>query len=164
MAATVLDNRLPSEFQKAAFMCYMTVLSTTSDADLAVGNSETVQFSRELPGVPEETYLRFKNKWYVGSNSGCSCEFRHLLVASVELGFGPPEDWFPEAPSDVEATRHVIRSIRALVETGEQVDCVDAWAHGQESADPLAGDIEVDLPQVSDEAFRFFESHRFTFR
>ncbi len=145
-------------------MRYMTVLSTTSDADLAVGNNETVQFSRELPGVPEETYLRFKNKWYVGSKSGCSCEFRHLYVGSVELGFGPPEAWFPEAPSEIEATRQVIRSIRALVESGEKVDCVDAWAQGQESADPLAGDIEVDLTQVSDEAFRFFESHRFTFR
>jgi hypothetical protein len=40
---------------------------------------------------------------------------------------------------------------------------VDAWAHGQEEADPLAGDIDVNLAAVNDASFRFFESHRFTF-
>lgn len=141
----------------------MTLLSTTSDADLALGNNEIMQFSRELPGIPEETYLRHRHRWYIGSKTGCSCEFRHLHVNSVELGFGLPQDWFPEEPSDIEATLQVAAVIRALVDKGESVDCVDAWSNGQEFAEPLAGDLEVNLSAVSNEQFRFFENHRFTF-
>ena len=144
-------------------MCYMTVLSTSSDADLAAGNNELVRFTRELPGIPEESYLQYKYRWYLGSKSGCSCEFRHLYVNSVGLGFEVPQEWFPEEPSDIEATLQVAAAIRVLVEGGESVDCVDAWAHGQTVADPLAGDIQVNLSEVSNERFRFFESHRFTF-
>lgn len=141
----------------------MTLLSTSSDVDLAIDNNDFVQFSRELPGIPEETYLRYEHRWYIGSSSGCSCEFRHLSFNSVELGFDHPADWFPEEPSDIEATLQVIATIRGLVASGESVDCVDAWTHDQAVADPLAGDIKVNLSEVSNEQFRFFESHRFTF-
>lgn len=144
-------------------MCYVTLLSTTSKADLALGNNEIVRFSRDLPDVPEERFLAYMNKWHIGSKSGCSCEFRHLYVGSVELGFGLPEDWYPEDPSEIEATRQVIATIRELVENGDSVDCVDAWDHGQEAADSLAGEIDVNLAEISNEAFRFFENHRFTF-
>ena len=130
---------------------------------MALGNNEIVRFSTDLPGIPEEAYLRFRHKWYIGSKSGCSCEFRHLHLSSVELGFGLPEDWFPEGLSEIEATRQVAAAIRVLVDSGEEVDCVNAWAHGQEEADPLAGETEVNLAEVSNEAFRFFESYRFTF-
>jgi hypothetical protein len=144
-------------------MCYMTLLSTTADIDLSLGNNDLVRFSRELPGIPEETYLGFKNKWFIGSKSGCSCEFRHLYVKSVELGFGLPEDWMPEEQSDIEATHQIIASIRSLVESGANVDCVDAWSQDQTVAAPLAGEVEVDLATVSNEAFRFFEMHKFVF-
>lgn len=141
----------------------MTVLSTSSRADLTLHNSELVQFSRQLPCIPEETYLRNENKWFIGSASGCSCEFRHLYVSSVELGFGLPVDWYSEEQSELDATRVVAAAIRALVDQGEHVDCVDAWAHGQTAPDPLAGELEVDLASISDEEFRFFEGHRFVF-
>ena len=144
-------------------MCYMTVLSTTSAADLSVDNNELVQFSKALPGVAEERHLAHEFKWFIGSKSGCSCEFRHLYVSSVELGFGEPEDWFPEEASDIDATRQVLRKIRSLVAEGEQVDCVDAWASDNKVDAPLAGETEVDLSAVSDAQFRFFEMHRFTF-
>lgn len=144
-------------------MCYMTVLSTSSRADLALHNNELVKFSRDLPGIPEEIYLRNENKWFIGSASGCSCDFRHLHVSSVELGFGLPEDWYAEEPSHIDATRQVAVTIRALVSQGEQVDCVDAWAHGQTAPDPLAGELEVDLAAITNEEFRFFEGYRFVF-
>ena len=35
-------------------MCYMTVLSTTSQADLATHNNDLMKFSKTLPGVLEE--------------------------------------------------------------------------------------------------------------
>ncbi len=43
------------------------------------------------------------------------------------------------------------------------VDCVDAWAHELKDATPLGGDIEVNLSDISDGSFRFFEMHRFSF-
>jgi len=144
-------------------MCYVTLLSTTSEDDLARNNSGLVTFSRVLPGVPEEKYLRYHSKWYIGSKAGCSCDFRHLVASSVPLGFGEPEGWFPEDRENIEATKQVISVIRKLVSAGAEVDCVDAWAHGKEEAEPLAGDLEVDLAEVSDARFRFFEAYRFTF-
>ena len=141
----------------------MTLLSTTADVDLSLENNDLVRFTRELPGIPEETYLGFKNKWFIGSKSGCSCELRHLSIPSVELGFGLPEDWFPEEQSDIEATRQIIASIRSLIENGANVDCVDAWSQYQTVAVPLAGEVEVNLATVSNEAFRFFEMHKFVF-
>ncbi|MDD5271596.1 MAG: hypothetical protein PHU14_02640 [Methylovulum sp.] len=141
----------------------MTLLSTTAEDDLALNNNGLVRFSSELPKIPEAKYLGFKNHWYIGSESGCSCGFRHLCTGSVELGFGEPEDWYPEEASDIEATRQVIAIIRNLVARGEFVDCIDAWAHGQETAEPLAGDLEINLAKINDASFRFFENHRFLF-
>ncbi|ASF47717.1 hypothetical protein CEK71_17495 [Methylovulum psychrotolerans] len=144
-------------------MCYMTLLSTTAEDDLAVNNNGLVRFSSELPGIPEEKYLSFKNQWYIGSQHGCSCGFRHLYTSSVELGFGEPQEWYSEEASDIEATLQVIAIIRKLVERGELVDCVDAWAHGQETAEPLEGDLEINLAKINDPSFRFFENRRFLF-
>jgi hypothetical protein len=144
-------------------MCYMTILSTTADIDLTAHNNELVRFSMSLPGVPEEKYLAHRFKWFIGSESGCSCEFRHLYVDSVSLGFGEPEDWLPEEPTKIEATKQISAVIRSLVRSGADVDCIDAWAHDQDAADPLAGELEVNLAEISDSAFRFFEMHRFTF-
>jgi hypothetical protein len=98
-----------------------------------------------------------------GSKFAARCALRHLCVSSVELGFGEPEEWFPEETSDIAATKQVDATIRALVTEGAMVDCVDAWAHGQKDAAPLGGDIEVNLSEVSDTFFRFFEMHRFSF-
>jgi hypothetical protein len=144
-------------------MCYMTFLSTNSPEDLALGNGPLVQFSRDMPGLPEERYLEHAHKWFIASRFGCSCGFRHLTVASVELGFGEPEDWYPEEAEDIQATLQVMAAIRRLVNAGAQVDCVDAWAHGQIEAAELAGTLSVDLTVVGDAAFRFFENHRFVF-
>ena len=144
-------------------MCYLTLLSTSSDADLTVRNNELVQFSKSLPGIEEEKYLEYPFKWYLGSKTGCSCEFRRLCTQSVSLGFGDPEEWFPEEPDQIVATRHIASVIRSMVASGARVDCVDAWAHDPKVADPLAGQIEVDLSEISDTQFRFFERHRFDF-
>ena len=141
----------------------MTLLSTTSSEDLAIGNNDLVRFSRVLPGLPEEKYLAFPYKWFIGSQAGCSCSFRHLYVTSIELGFGTPEDWYPEEANDITATHQAISLIRSLIEKGEKVDVIDAWADGKAEAVPLSGDIEVNLTEVDNESFRFFENHRFSF-
>lgn len=145
-------------------MCYMTLLSTTSNQDLSLVNDDLVRFSRNLPSVPEAVYLQHAFKWFIDSSSiGCSCALRHLYVSSVELGFGIPESWYPEEPEDIEATKQVCATIRGLLAQGERVDCVDAWTSGDDVAAPLAGEIVVDLSSVQDAQFRFFEMHRFEF-
>lgn len=143
-------------------MCYLTLLSTDSPEDLGERSNDLIRFSREMPGVPEESHLGHANRWLVASRHGCSCGFRHLPVESAALGFGEPQDWYPEEAEDVEATRHVIATIRRLVIGGARVDCVDAWAHGKAAAE-LVGTVSVDLATVEDRAFRFFENHRFVF-
>lgn len=139
----------------------MTLLSTTSHQDLALDNNDLVCLSSELPGIPEEQYLAFSNRWFVGSAAACSCSFRH---ASAELGFGVPEDWYHEEANDITATRQVIALIRSLLEHGAKVDVVDAWI-GDPTPDELSlsGDIEVNLQMVDDASFRFFENYRFSF-
>lgn len=141
-------------------MCYSLILSTTTDEDLAVRNSEFVRFSRDLPGGVEAIQLQYPEVWYVGSKTGCSCTFRHLN--SPELGFGAPEDWYPEEADEVEATLRLIEIIRELVEHGFSVDCFDAWIEGDGSC-AGAGRINVDLGTLQDDAFRLIENHYFDF-
>ena len=139
-------------------MCYVVVLSTDSPVDLSGGNDRLIAFSRELPDGVDATGLAYPNRWFVGSAHGCSCGFRHLHVSSLDLGFAEPVNWFPEEPDDLEATRKFAATVRRLVEQGARVDCIDAWEHDAPSAT-----VDVDLAQVSDAQFRFFESHRFVF-
>ncbi|MFZ6730582.1 hypothetical protein ACO0LG_01485 [Undibacterium sp. Ji42W] len=141
----------------------MTILSTNSDYDLSLANNELIQFVKKLPGIPEEKYLLFENKWFLASNAGCSCNFRHLSGGSIELRFGEPEAWFQEDDDTIEATRQIAASIRTLIQQGANVDCFDAWVHGQSDAISPITDIEVDLSEVSDTTFRFFEEYRFSF-
>jgi hypothetical protein len=141
-------------------MCYVLLLSTTSSEDLAAHNSELVLFTKDLPTIAEVKSLKYPNKWYIGSKSGCSCSFRHLH--SIELGFSEPVEWYKENPEDIEATKQLIQIIRDLVAHGERVDCIDAWEH-QEMYPVANGKLEVDLSKVKNSEFRFFENHHFTF-
>ncbi|MBC7751307.1 MAG: hypothetical protein H7Z73_06255 [Candidatus Saccharibacteria bacterium] len=141
----------------------MTILSTSAKEDLSLYNNEFFQFSPDWEFMPEAKYLKFDNKWLVTAEFGCSCGFRHLCGGSVELGFGEPEDWFPETASTIESTRQVIALIRAIVEKGEHVDCVDGWCNDQEEAEPLDGELDINLETIENLSFRFFENYRFNF-
>jgi hypothetical protein len=121
-------------------------------------NGELVHF--KLERIPElyKSKLSYPNQWYVGSKSGCSCNFRHLY--SVELGFGTPEDWHEDGQQEIEATVTVIKIIREMVREGYNVDCVDIW----EGTAPEEINLKlVDLGEVADEQFWFFENHHFLF-
>ena len=141
-------------------MCYVLILSTTSTDDLSRFNKDGIHFDWEIPDHLPAGHLRYSNRWYVGSRTGCSCSFRHLY--GPEFDFGIPEDWFPEDKADIEATLEFIRLIRALVIKGEHVDCIDAW-DGQGAGEPVAS-LPVNLSKIRDEEFRFFENHHFDFR
>ncbi len=141
-------------------MCYVLLLSTTSEEELAARNSVLVRFTRDLPKVADTSKLRYPHHWYVQSHLGCSCGFRHLY--SIELGFGEPVDWYPEESEEIDATLQLVAIIRRLVERGERVDCVDQWEH--KNMHPAAEAVLiVNLSKVADQEFRFFENHHFIF-
>jgi hypothetical protein len=141
-------------------VCYLVVLSTSSDEDLSEYNNELVHFEKEIPDLAEIEKLKYQNKWYLGSKSGCSCTFRHLY--STELGFASPVDWYPEEEDEIDATLQVAKIIRQLVNQGESVDCIDIW-EGNKNNQLEIKTINVNLSEVSDEAFRFMENYLFTF-
>lgn len=140
-------------------MCYLLYLSTTSPEDLSNHNSELINFQRcEVADDARLSLLGNQEKWFVGSKSGCSCTFRHL--SSVELGFGEPQDWYPEDEDELQATAELYRVIARLVGAGNRVDCLDIW-EGAEVADIKTK--VVNLNAVSEKALRLFENHHFVF-
>jgi len=140
----------------------MVLLSTDVPEDLSAHSDDLVTFSRTLPPLAEVELLSHSHRWFVGSRHGCSCGFRHLYIGSVSLGFGEPEDWYPEEPEDIEATCRLLNVIKSLLATGGSVDCIDAWGHESEAAN-LSATIRVNLAEVNDREFRLFENHRFEF-
>lgn len=141
-------------------MCYALLLSTTSSDNLSQFNGETLKFDNTIPDNLSSVNLLYSNKWYVGSRTGCSCSFRHLY--GPEFDFSIPEDWFPEEKSDIEATLMFIRLVRSLLSKGARVDCIDLWA-GSDAEDVTVPMLPVNLNQIRDEEFRFFENHHFDF-
>lgn len=139
-------------------MCYVVYISTTSDDDLRVYNSELLRFAPldASNGHPCTALLENPNRWYVGSKSHCSCTFRHLV--ETELGFGEPEDWFPEEPDDIEATKQLYAVLRQLVASGHRLDCADVWYDATPDAIKT---IDVSIGDVPVTAFRLFENCRF---
>ena len=139
-------------------MCYSIYLSTDFDQDLSAENSELLRFRKEPVPELSHSLLKHPNQWFVGSKSMCSCTFRHLY--SVELGFGEPVEWYEEGEDEIAATLTFIKVIRHISELDYQVDCIDTW-EGTEGEDIL--EISVNLNDVADDQFRFFENHHFLF-
>ena len=141
-------------------MCYMIYLSTDSGQDLSQGDQPPLLMFEKDPERPEPgiVLLRHPHKWFVGAAGACSCYFRHL--SAIELGFGAPEDWYPEDAEDIETTKQFYDMVAGLLSAGNQVDCVSQWV--DTPADAITH-LDVDLAVVPREAFRFFEDHHFTF-
>lgn len=141
-------------------MCYFVYLSTDDETDLAVHNSPLLVFDRNLDRCERAPLdiLQFDHKWYVGSASGCSCSFRQ--VSSTDMGFHVPQDWCPEDPDDIEATRQFYSVVAELIGRGKQVDCVSWWVDAP--ADKIVS-MNVDIAVVSKETFLFLENHHFVF-
>ena len=139
-------------------MCYSVYISTDSPEDLSKHNSELVNFEKitDSENNPCIVLLEFSNKWYVGSKSGCSCSFRHLL--SVDLGFSDPVDWYEEEQEYLDATRELYSTLSGLLSSGYHVDLIDPWYKAQPE-DIIT--IEVSLDDISSTAFRMFENHKF---
>ena len=141
-------------------MCYMVYISTDCADDLSRQSSDLVRFGK--PSV--ETYspcppiLKHVHKWFVGSKSECSCTFRHLCRDSVDLGFGVPEDWFPEEEAEIEATREFYGILKEMVQQGHHVEVLDCWS-GDEEKDAVV--LDVSLSEVPVDHFRLFEGYLF---
>ena len=142
-------------------MCHMVYVSTDSPDDLSARSSDLVRF--EIPAAGRQSpcprILKHEHKWFVGSISGCSCTFRHLIRESLTIGFGAPEAWFPEAPDAIEATKRLYAILKDMVQRGYQVELLDCWS-GDENKE--ASTLDVSLSQVPADRFRMFEGHLFT--
>jgi hypothetical protein len=141
-------------------MCYMVYVSTDCTDDLSLQDSSLVRFERPSAekASPCPRVLRPERAWFVASASGCSCTFRHLCRESISLGFGEPEDWCPEEPEEIDATKQLYSVLRALVERGHDVEVLDCWS-GEEDVEPVV--LDVSLSQVPAAHFRLFEGHLF---
>src|SRR3990172_5989413 len=108
-------------------MCYSVYISTDSSEDISKRNSELVRFEKVTDTNDDicTKLLEFPNRWYVGSKSGCSCTFRHLL--SIELGFAEPVDWYKEEQDEINATGELYSALDALLSSGHRVDILDRW-------------------------------------
>ncbi len=142
-------------------MCYSLYISTDSSEDLSVRNSELVRFEHlsddpYSKADPCVKLLDFPNQWYVGSKSGCSCTFRHLLAA--DLGFSDPVDWYEEEQDELDATRELYATLTDLLSTGYHVDLIDCWQGAQPDG---IRTLDVSLDEVSNTAFRMFENYKF---
>ncbi len=139
-------------------MCYSVYISTDSSEDLTKRNTEFVRFEKltDTNNDPCTRLLDFPNRWYIGSKSGCSCSFRHLL--STDLGFAEPVDWYKEEKDDITATSELYGTLDYLLSSGHQVDILDAW-QGARPDNIKAIDVTLDV--VREKAFRLFENHRF---
>lgn len=139
-------------------MCYSIYLSTDSNRDLSTENSDLLRFKQETIEEPIRSILQNEHQWYVGSQSGCSCTFRHLY--SKELGFAEPVDWYQEDDDEIAATLFFVKIARQLVDQGYQLDCVDVW-YG--TAEDDIKERQVNFKNMRDEEFRFFENYHFIF-
>jgi hypothetical protein len=144
-------------------MCYMVYISTDCADDLSAKTSDLVRFGK--PSIEKQSpcpkLLKHEHKWFVGSKSGCSCTFRHLCRESVEIGFGEPQDWFPEEAEAIDATKRLYAILKDIVQRGCQVELLDSWS-GDEDKDALP--LDVSLSVVPADHFRMFEGHLFTLR
>jgi hypothetical protein len=141
-------------------MCYAVYLSTDSAENLSARNSELIKFDKidDRAADPAFQFLEFPNRWYVGSESGCSCTFRHLM--SSDLGFGEPVDWYHEDEDQIQATKELYATVENLLRSGHRLDLVDRW-EGDKPADII--NLVVSLDDISETTFRMFENHKFIF-
>jgi hypothetical protein len=139
-------------------MCYSVYISTDSIEDLAAHNSESVRFERlsESNNDPTTVLLEYPRKWYIGSKSGCSCSFRHLM--SIDLGFSDPVDWYEEEQDDIVATQELYSIFLKMLSSGYHIDLIDSWQGAQVREIKV---LDVSLNDISNTAFRLFENHKF---
>lgn len=141
-------------------MCYTVFISTDGSQDLSALPREEFRFEKpiaeEILNVGE--FLKYPNRWFLSSKyGGCSCHYRHLMEGNASMGFGEPEEWFPEDEEDVASTGAVYDALAALVGEGHRVDLVDLW---NGDAPAILQEVVVDLSVVRRDAFRFWEGAR----
>jgi len=152
-------------------MCHMLYLATDCPDDLWCKNSDLVRFEklsserfgRQLsePSSRSPRMLTHEHQWFVGSKSGYSCTFRHLIRESVSLGFGAPEHWFPEEQDAIAATHQLYTILAAIIERGHHVELLDCW-NGDEDKEVTR--LDVSLTDVTIDDFRLFEGHLFNLK
>jgi hypothetical protein len=140
----------------------MVYISTDCADDLAAQTSDGVRFAKlsQESRPPCPRILKYQHKWFVGSKSGCSCAFRRLCRESLELGFGPKQDWYPEGEQEIDATKRLYNILKDIVQRGFQVELLNCW-YGEEDSDAVK--LHVSLSRIPADHFRLFEGYLFIF-
>jgi hypothetical protein len=144
-------------------MCYSVYLATDSKEDLEKYNDNQVFFEKIEKGDEITLLLKNENKWHIATGKAgcCSCGLRHLMRESLSLGFSKPEDWFHEKKADLQSTKKIYNIICKLIADGYKVESLDVWTEPKPE-DIITKDIEI--KNISDDEFRFFEGYLFRFR
>lgn len=140
-------------------MCYSLYISTNSDQDLASFNNDLIKFEK-IQKTDEELpteILTYENFWYVGSSSGCSCSFRHLMTP--ELGFSEPVDWYEESEKEIEATQQLYDVLKQELDRGWQIEIVDKWPPIEPNK---IKEMNVSFSKINRNQFRLIENYKFT--
>lgn len=158
---------LSNFFGRQNAVCYIISFSTTSLEVFTLRKLETMKFEPiEADGdayrEPSVENLRFPKRWYlICRYGGCSCHFRHVPAFSEEdPTFEAPQAWFPEDADDIESTEAAYEFFKGLVESGHEVDRVDAW--NDRPADSIQT-VLVNLSEITRQSFRFIEGYHFNF-
>ncbi len=77
---------------------------------------------------------------------------------SKDLGFSKPVDWYEEDSEDIEATKQFYRIVKEQLNKGFKVDLVDRW---EGTKIYRINKLEINLNQISENQFRFFENYLF---
>lgn len=143
-------------------MCYSVYLSTTSDADLTEWGNELCKFEKGIWPDDQEIVdlLRHPHKWFVTRYGGCSCHFRHNMNYPDLPAFGPPEEWMPEDPDEIESSAAAYDLFMKLLDGGSQLDIVSVW---QPCATDEVTSLDVRLADVPRDSFRFVANVMFSF-
>ncbi len=144
-------------------MCYSVYLATDSKTDLKKYNDNQMFFEKIEKNDEVTLLLKNENRWHVatGKPGCCSCGFRHLMRESLSLGFSKPEDWFQEEKAELESTKKIYNIICKLIANGYKVESLDVWTEPKPE-DIITKDIEI--KNISDDEFRFFEDYLFRFK
>ena len=100
--------------------------------------------------------LSYPNIWYVGSASGCSCSFRHLM--SPDLGFSEPVEWYREEKDEIEATKQLYDILKKEFDKGNAIEVVDKWTQTDHKD---IKEMKVSFSDVGRNQFRFIENYKY---
>lgn len=133
-------------------MCYVTYVALSRPFPVpepgALLAIRSVAVGKEPDEVVQENWFSLPHIYYLGSSTGCSCEFRYW---DADFGFCPPQDWASEVPKDskIRATVLIAQWLRQAVAEGITAEIIAHW-----NGEPLPEAVlSVNMDRMKNEEF-----------